>query len=1266
MELPNSAGGREQSLLFDLPPSVDDELVELLTTFVCPARLLTTAKTEEFVESLSDSWATVALSCARLVEHSRLQQDGVPAKPTAFDDLEFDDKPSIGQIDAALFAIGRLPPKMQEQIQTRLDRLFTRAKVMKKASVFFSPAYGLGAYYRWMLGAHLFATLTGNAPNTRWLIPKLHASSFRTRADPCAKWMCQREDHENPPFLDALLGAIAQHAESTDSDASFERDFIDRAFFSSFDAPRRFIEWLRTGAPSPSTNFQLLRRTEFYRNAKRDRFIEQLISELPVDDPYKPLLVVEAPNSLNGLTAFAGRLQELAYESKLPFNTSVLYIRANRFEAEDCHKSLAYYVGVILSWLDGKDVRSPPPFRSRLGIYEGMARIRRAMSIHRLLFIVDGMESDRGAFEDVLNIINDNPINELISNLVTPATQDVTLASQVRALEVPATLSRVLILSGGRWNKYSGIIRFKGMLPPISREVVPPVLREHGFANPDLVTEVLGNSLCPETEAALLDVLVSIDGGHGLTAQQRERARLAATTGSPVGRMELFKLAKTLLAEKDPFALLMARFVALCPGGLRYSTMTRCLRDFSSPLCAQWDTATLMERFNAASKQYPMLFVTGDDEIVESDTFLLGRQQWETDGPRTANDNRLDDESGVRWREPSIDIRFAEVRELLVADIIQADINLWFRIHHLFAEESLDQWTDSVRIAAPAELSSIGLHRRLIQAVWHGLQSISFDEEPQVERTELRARRSSFPISPDKRYIYIVTYLMRRCLEGDEEWLLARGFARHRLRVCLLAAANSPEKVRDYLAQQYLHRPCSCNETTTTGTEHLESWHGYFDRFAIQRPVVCRLRRVNTLGPEEKTRLFADHLISLGRAALDSGHGVLAKKTLSTLDDLNALSPLATYSSDLAISRNKLSLDQLEYADQAMDALDQMSEQLVDFGLPNDFPAREIFAPYDYPAAPFPFAALVEKAGGDAQTFRDRSKRDRLPQCVSILLRYAEALALKADAIPGESNLHRNRLQYPAFLQAAYVYFFAERLRLILRYDSPSSGDLSAKPTRYQVRVSLKLSGLCYTATRAVGAGGTTPEWRAAAQSFWLQAEHGADIYTRRFFRYDYDRAYMNVLGASFERKRASMIRLFNDSIGVEQATNVCFARAFKHLQIADIILSRLGYPLSPTRRFILERIKTYCAVGTWAGTALSHGSLASNVPSKQALSRMTKKSLASARADIELLNNLINTPEAFAAESVTRGSLFWNRLMELQRQKVDQLAATVSSLSPS
>ncbi|RKT20392.1 hypothetical protein B0G69_3686 [Paraburkholderia sp. RAU2J] len=994
----------------------------------------------------------------------------------------------------------------------------------------------------------------------------------------------------------------------------------------------------------PQSNFALLRGRKFYRNEARDGFVSGLINCIACPHSTRPLLIVEASNSLSGLTALATRLKKAFTKEPELQGLSAFYFAANRFEPDDCHRSLGYYVALILAWLKHEKVSKATPIESRSAIYEGLAQIRRDMAKHRLVFIIDGIEADRGAFEDVLDLINDNPLHELIQNLLVPASEEF---PDVEVSTVPARqTSSILLLSGTPWNQYDRLVRYRSSLPMPSPKDAKKILVDRGLKNHRAVSAVVNGEHCAETEIALLDTLGTVAPKILSTEPLDSIVTQAIAKPSAAARYELFRLLWKELNRSDPSIIPICHLVALCPGGLRISTLRRTLASLQKRTGHTSNADGEGDRLPELAVAYPMLFVIGDDEILPTDQ--TSASLWDSSHGKSPlrSDQHLLGKKQATGRERSIDIRYPEIRELIVAELLGEDRKLWHLIHEILAEEALDQWTDRLRNSDTALLNTIGGHRRLVQAIWHGMQSIDFRDRVHVSTTpELNKH---LPRNAERRFLYISTYLMRRCLEWNEEWLLARGYSRHRLRVCLLAAINSPDQVREYLATQYAARSASPAPEATLSSS-TEQWRVFFDRFEVKQ--LAPHMNLEGLNDANRLQICVDHFVSMGRAALESGLGSLAESVVTAINAMadNENSDLEKFLADLA-----------EHTRNIEEAKSIIRNQLETRKTGRPFPIDDVLKNVDFGIKPIDFSRFMLLASTRADEILAKIEGD-YGLYVDLLLRYAKILAMSADSIEKRDEEIEAQNVRIEFLRALFVYMVAEALRLRWRDVQPYAGQVSARPSRYMVRVSLKLAGLCYEAGKIEENVDIRRRWDDMARSLLSYAEHVADVYARRFYRYEHERAYMNVLAASIAIKRVDLAALrVRDDADLTPFIRCCFSEAFHYLTLAEARLSTLGFPLASTRRFLFERVKAYRAFSSWLFAQHSTMATEGAVTRDDFGLKLCEKYLDSADRNLDLLDCIVAPFRFESAEADEQNAKFWSNLVEKQRTRLNSLRTRV------
>ncbi|CAN7656904.1 hypothetical protein LJR034_005191 [Caballeronia sp. LjRoot34] len=1069
----------------------------------------------------------------------------------------------------------------REEIAGNLTSELRNQNVMKDAGTLWSPASGIGPYIRWMLGVLACAEQQAKSDTenvkrfeAKWLQEESLAVYIRLDM----KVHQTVDAHISPPFLDNLINRL---------NAKFRKGcpqitrvaFMEEPFFSSADAPRQYFSWLVTGIKIPSTNFQLLKATQFFQTTERKTVVDKLVSDLRSRDArslVRPLLVVESRGAPNSLTALATNLRE-RWEADVAESPPMLYINASRLESGARHKSLGYYVSVISTWLENGDVEGASPIVSRNEIYEKLANIRRMLGTRRTVVVLDGVDADGGVLEEMISIIDDNPVAELIQNLIMPCIQASDNAGGDPSREVVRT--SVLVLTDGIWDKFEAMTRFHERLPTMDGGDAAEVYRTNGYRYPEEVALVTKGRLCPETESALIDALLCTDTIGPADLSEDELVTAAIETPSVEGRVALFRRLRETLPEATTMVL---RLIAVCPGGVRFETARRCLLGCSSaPALSSLKAEGFSDDFfNQLIAQFPMLFVLGEDETLEIDS-IGARLDYpglpkQTVVSAKASPGETDSEKS---EIVSLDIGRAELKELIVADLVGSNLDLWFLIHDVLAEESVGQWVNSLKVFDQAEQNNIASHRRLIQALWHGFQSRPYGQGPEMDEKYVALLPSSIPRSSDaERYLYLTAVLLRRCLEGGEGWLLGRAFSRHRLRLCLIATANNPSRMREHVAKESQWQTVSIAEGREKGSS-APTMQSFFENFPFVTPYVCQTDVKGPLTPNQRLSFEIDHLVTFARSAIDSGFNQLSLRLLEQVKRV------AHQASGLRVQQLKgnlstaagIELDLLEHSDAAAKADSILRGRLEELGFSEYYlDDHHQNDGLKYPSYPVDVETMMSKVADIAAQFDAEPERGEHGSCISVLLRYAETKALMADRLEGPA--HRTQ-QYPQFTSVIRLYLLADKLRAIWYSRSPFANDLSARPTRYFVRVALKLAVLCGDAASSFHEIDSRFQlrWQVAANSFWQLARQGAHLYAQRYFRFEQECAYMSILEASFARTLAVHgVRMGVDTFGKSPRESLAIARF--HLDRAEEILSRLCFPLSPTRRFLLEVVKYHRA----------------------------------------------------------------------------------------
>jgi hypothetical protein len=694
-------------------------------------------------------------------------------------------------------------------------------------------------------------------------------------------------------------------------------------------------------------------------------------------------------------------------------------------------------------------------------------------------------------------------------------------------------------------------------------------------------------------------------------------------------------------------------FIALSLRGLRVTALRRCLRDYLRE-CADMledDDKTSIELLckllatpegaeTLAGRFHPLL-VLGHEEALQG---LGDVQRWFDLQPL----HEEHDDREVAVRTELLDIRLVELREMLLDDLLNppasadeearaAENRRFANISLILAEQALNEGTVQLRgLSAGASISGYTL-RRLLQAAYHGLMSLSFETEwviPDSMEDHLQAdvRGSHLPRDPYKRYVYLYEFVFRRCIDNAPEWQLGRGLGRFDVRLALLTMFVNPGWARRVLASLY-GRPLdergfknfgafvTGSEVTAAGRfrSPLDARSPYL-RGAIGHDLFrALLHSASRTGHETYVARNAELLgKALSASGLPGGSSRdenlsdsaarhlldAALATLHSLRDLSGAEPKRRSAGLIdQFAFGKLAIDAKQALTQTVQARQSCMEWLVRLdGKKNDdllsLGGQLNVETMDKEALERDVLVLeVNKLLGSG-----KSKRE-LHNISDLYFRLGEILAGEADEVDSKD--------YPAsarrYANAYAVYWIGDRLRSAAATSDVASVEwpvISARAMRYYVRVSLKLAKLSAriyveaqkAAAKAAEAAKATegaeaqsiqvPEAGTAAavdaldalrrnsKGFFAHARGRIDVFCRHMYRLPIERLSMHLLVTAAARVWASMERLLEGAT-LEREKKV-LEGATEYLDLAEAQLAGLGYVDGKMRRFLFERIKTF------------------------------------------------------------------------------------------
>lgn len=1091
-----------------------------------------------------------------------------------------------------------------------------------------------------------------------------------------------------PPFHAQLLAKLnrilrSRYAEVT-ADEMLHVRALSQAGTLDGGVLDRFKAWIQDGMLKPVDDLSELVPEYLLLESQKDpreKQLREVVKAIKGQDPRRPFLNVHAVGTLTGLRAFATTLltQLRAPRAGLHQAPALIYIRLSRMDDGEQAPTRAMVIEKIERAFGITHTSSKRGIHSPIDLHADLLASRKALSAHAAILVLDAFDNAGGPFAPLFDVIRNAEWDAFLRVLGQP------LADGLHS-GAPDYPSRFVVLSSrpvealAPWTCYSGQLP-----PPKSLEAIRILMTQpdaygaelagqrnilritdkrrsglaqlYPLADPfDAYFPAGGPFLPAECDMAIASLLrpgdidrISRDAGLASKPQvERRHAIFWYWAGREFVEYPLSQPVLTMIAASvNGMRLTTLRRCLVCLAEMVQSTREGVLEDEALRALASFGLAPRKaqeEMITRLAERWRPIITNGMDEFVES---LDVRQHW--------TELQLGPDFHADADEPDrrhLDFRHDEVRVLLDHHAIVASDRLdarsgalWEHVHQVLAEEALRQATVQVRHLHARDLSNPYVHRRFVQAIYHGLMSWRYDEDEQGnEASPARLPYFAMPGQPYRRFRYLYVFLYRRCVEDAPTWLLGRAFGRPQLKLVLLFLFADPHWVRRVLRDAWKGEAVAAvSITSAPGPLGPES--------------ILRTRRWIF----RDSNLHFDASKALGRAAYETGtygliEELLAKVAIESppppapqvlefpVDNkhaqgedwlLHGLSRLEVQIESLrqkaktrqefdsfAFAFAKLRIDARQAKGETAGAADLCTEWLNTL----DFPTRDLRT--------FGDRLLDEPArkwrAGDRQLIEERIKQATLDWLEStpssgkriavadLLFRLGEALATDADAKPADLSGLRS------FLNAYAVYGIADQIR------TGESGDedglkwqlVSSRPMRYYVRVTLKLSKLL------VSPGAGDPLHHADAAAFFGQAKVRIDVHARHLYRLPKERIGMLLLQAAANRVWWEV----EQAVIGPAADARLLDLAFDYVQDAEKLAFEIGFPAQVAYRLLLERSKTFqrvaqaVAIGCWPGKA------------------STDVFCGKAMRDLETL------------EVLSKGSAFWTRLVERQREAVRRI----------
>jgi hypothetical protein len=869
--------------------------------------------------------------------------------------------------------------------------------------------------------------------------------------------------------------------------------------FNGPNAPRDFVLFLQKGwhqIKNVDTFLKDVINIPFVRNS-REPELERIEAFLKRQD-LKPILVVHQKSMDFGLTALAVELctRMIPADKKLQLRP-YCYIPVARNPGRPVRMKLHDIVGALDAFYSGREVDPNDIPESPNQLRRAAQRIRESMAYRPAILIFDGCRDVGPELSNLNAYVADDPLREVLSLILSPFLAPSTIDPNV------FYETRAIVLADGELRGLDPMLANPLPLPrPPDTDMKALATAQIG-AQAHKAIAALGHwdQFTNEAVLFLADALISTGDFDKNGAFDAE---YFLEHNNPLTPTRLMSSLATSLVKKGPsIDLCVLRLAALSHSGIRLATLVRILNQLTDI----WPDGRAV---GGLTGPIPVSKVASSIEalrgvLIETDGEFIPSLDSEPhpfeflDAPLNYE---LSDES-FKKRIRTFEVKNAEIRTAIERQLVNGDPQSAAVLHRLLSEECIRQHTIMQRYRTHDDGPDHRVMRRLVQALYHGFKSISYDRDSGVAFEHILTAVSADPVAAFRR-LFATYYLTH--MEAPPHLEFSRVFGGDRIKTdLLLTALRLGGERTDYRAIEF----CNDNELT----------HELLVALALSS--------------------FHANDLPTTNSVIDAGRRVLEKREKkSVTDQLKTLRSLIKIQIDTSILEDTLDQYQqaFEKCGEALDSAELFSRTAV-----SSVADRFISSAEGKPLGEFverELIALERRIASDCPAWRLGTWSD-------LLCRWAEIIATRAEA--------RDHATAAKPMLTAFVHFlFAERLRRKAFFVEPLGRYhvIDGHATRVFVRVCLWLA-------KRINENAATslsiPHDHALRQSEdnWVfltqQARRHIDILTRYFARYPAESASLLILEAAYvgvmSGKNAT-------SRGPELAFN-CLQKAQRHLILA-------------------------------------------------------------------------------------------------------------------
>ncbi len=700
-------------------------------------------------------------------------------------------------------------------------------------------------------------------------------------------------------------------------------------------------------------------------------------------------------------------------------------------------------------------------------------------------------------------------------------------------------------------------------------------------------------------------------GGSGL--QPPKKADVQAALSHVVTA-----ILKTLSESKEERASwwVFFKLIALAPGGLRPRTLARVFQRF----CGLRGYRVTDEV--GARGEPPSLAKINRSilDMLESCHGILGLYRWDClDGvfrdegaQHRRNLPRVDVRPGGEKEEIQservIEFEFPEVQEAVLNRLHEVAGERQF-LHHLLAEEALDQFAQVARYTDVLGDPTPRRYGRLFECLYHGAASLrshalqSYDDNCSGDESFLGAQRA-LPDNPQQRWVKLYSFLYERILERAPDYRMARAWAADHLKADILKLLAWPqiawgEQMGDALP-------------TLAGMDDISSQSKRMSSFRV-----ALLQAFMTIGElSREPRLWeSDNERANGGGNIEGStpdpnkvagsgfDGKIEKRVFdckisrAQSDDAKQYQQLRQEFTRRSSENSRGFAGALELLEKTRKNLHERIEtsngEVGPRRMVNEEGLNQLMLGFTHSELSWACDAL-NRVGEVAALSAE----------LAYWTRVNEAQSTKSGGDPGRmfslkefasSDKEFLSASTSDFLDALTHYHLSDTIRRRLLFKDPTarSAQMGGHSGRNLIRVCLKLERLAELKLRAARpaatAGETMADGRYAQQPgwFWHQAHRIADEMGLHLASFPRERAGLQVL-------EASMVR--HSCLDEDRQFGEALQQALECLQIAEREVIRLGMHSRLRMRFALERAKilmAYAKLGNKQGKGAQSVNLA-------------------------------------------------------------------------